>query len=180
MPDFLYFYFMKLTGILLFFLGMNVLAQTSDFPESWEGNWKGELTIYNSKSVEPSMKIPMELEIQPKNDSVWKWEIRYMTEKPDVRSYELIKDAKANSWKIDEKNGIILPQTFLENRMVSSFSLEKILLIASYWLENNRMNFEIIITNSEPETSTGLGNEDSPIVGNHKLNGYHRAVLTKE
>ena len=141
---------MKLPGILLFLFGLNVFAQTTDFPQSWEGNWKGKLKVYHSKSIQPSMEIPMELEIKPKNDSVWKWEIRYMTEKPDVRSYELIKNIKTNSWEIDEKNGIILPQTFIGNRMACSFSLDKTLLIASYWLDDGRMNFEIIITNSEP------------------------------
>lgn len=164
----------------IFFICSFVSAQTPGFPKSWEGNWKGELCIYSAGSDEPSAKIPMELEIRPGNDSVWTWEIRYMAEEPDIRSYELIRDLKTGLWKIDEKNGIILPQTFLQDRMTSSFSLEKTLLIASYWLENNLMNFEIIVTGLDAAASTGLGTEESPTVGNHKISGYHRAVLQKQ
>ncbi len=171
---------MKYFVILLFLFALNLSAQTPDFPKSWEGNWKGELKIYNSNATEPSMTVPMELHIQPKNDSVWSWEIHYLTEKPDVRKYELIKDSTSNSWKIDEKNGIILTQTFFKNRMTSSFSLDKTLLIASYWLDENQIHFEIIVTNTDSESQTGYGNDESPRIGNHKLNSYHRAVLNRE
>jgi len=86
---------------------------------------------------------------------------------------------KSNQWKIDEKNGIILPQTFMGNRMQSVFSLDKTLLIATYWLENGLLNFEIIITQTAAESNTGLGDETSPYVGNHPLIGYHKAVLKR-
>ncbi len=173
-----YFYFMKF--IPIFILGITLSAQTTNFPKSWEGIWKGKLDIYNSNNEKPTMTIPMQLVIQPKNDSVSSWEIHYMVEKPDVRKYELIRDGKDNSWKIDEKNGIVLPQTFLNGRMTSSFSVEKNLLIASYWLENNQMNFEIIVTQTSPEKTAGLGNEESPTIGIHPLSSYHKAELYRE
>lgn len=165
--------------LILSIFGIPVFAQPADFPVSWEGNWKGDLKIYAAKSSEPEMQIPMELRIQPKNDSVWHWEIHYLTENPDIRKYELIRDLKSNQWKIDEKNGIILPQTFMGNRMQSVFSLDKTLLIATYWLENGLLNFEIIITQTAAESNTGLGDETSPYVGNHPLIGYHKAVLKR-
>ncbi|MNK31448.1 hypothetical protein D3C87_498840 [compost metagenome] len=150
-----------------------------EFPRSWEGKWSGELKIYDSKSVKPAMNLQMELEIKPLTDSTWTWTIHYLTDKPDLRAYELRKATKPNQWIIDEKNGIQLTQTVIGNRLSSSFSLDKTLLITSYWLETDRMNFEIVVSNLDPASKTGLGNEESPIVGNHPVSSYHRAVMQK-
>lgn len=151
-----------------------------EFPKNWEGRWKGELNIYDSKSVKPVMNLRMELYIEYVNDSVWNWKIIYITpDKQDIRAYELYKTAKPGKWIMDEKNGIQLNQTFICNRLISSFSIEKTLLVASYWLENNVMNFEIVVTNLTPESTTGSGNEASPSIGNHPVNSYHRAVMYK-
>lgn len=153
---------------------------TQEFPQSWEGEWNGEMNIYNSKSVDPVMNLQMELKVEPITDSAWSWTIVYITaDKPDLRAYELQATDDPNKWIIDEKNGIQLPQTYIGNRLTSSFSLENTLLVASYWLEDSEMNFEIIVTNLEPESETGLGNETSPIVGNHPVNTYQRAILKK-
>lgn len=165
---------------MLILIGNFGFSQSFDFPKSWEGNWKGDLKIYNSGSQNPSTIIPMKLIVQQKNDSIWSWEIHYLTEKPDVRKYELVKNMKSNSWKIDEKNGIILPQTFMGNKMSSSFSFDKTLLIASYELENDQLHFEITVTQTSSESITGLGNDDSPTIGIHKMSNYHYAILSKE
>ena len=166
--------------VFIFLIGSICFSQTLDFPKSWEGNWKGDLKIYNSGSSNPTTTIPMKLIIQPKNDSIWSWEIHYLTEKQDIRKYELVKVGKTNSWHIDEKNGIILPQTFMVDKMTSSFSFEKTLLIASYELKNDQMHFEIIVTETTSNSITGEGSDDSPSIGIHKISSFHRAILTKE
>lgn len=161
----------------IIFMGGLYTGYAQEFPKSWEGKWRGELNIYDSKSVKPVMNLQMELEIKPVTDSIWSWNIHYITEKPDLREYELRKTG--NQWIIDEKNGIRLTQTLIGNRLSSSFSLGKTLLISSYWLENNQMNFEIVVTNLDPLSATGLGNEESPAVSNHPVNTYHRAVMQR-
>lgn len=163
--------------LLITFLFISSILSAQNFPKSYEGTWKGELNIYNSSNENPSMRVPMQLIIQPKNDSVWSWEIHYLMDKPDIRRYELVHDLKDGLWKIDEKNGIVLPQTFLNGRMKSVFSLENTMLIASYWLENDQMNFEITVTKISPEKTTGLRNEESPEVGIHSVSSYHKAIL---
>lgn len=166
-----------------FFLGLFCMCAmystyAQEFPKSWEGKWSGKLDIYDSKSVKPAMNLQMELEIKPLSDSSWTWTIHYLTDKPDLRSYELRRTASDN-WIIDEKNGIELTQTLIGNRLSCSFSLQNTLLISSYWLENDRMNFEIVVTNLNAQTTTGLGNEESPSVGNHAVSSYHRAVMQR-
>ncbi len=169
-----------LMSVILLFASHFLQAQ--EFPKQWEGEWEGTLRIFDSKSLQPTTSLQMKLEIQPIKDSIWSWKIQYVNaqpEKTDVRAYELHQTKNPSKWMIDEKNGIQLTQTFIGNRLSSSFSLDKTLLLASYWFENNALQFEIVVTHFEIETLTGLGETTSPFVGNHAISSYHRATLNK-
>ena len=54
---------LKISLIFTFLIGFQVYSQQS-FPESWEGNYKGELQVYGVDSVK--MKLTMKLDIQKK------------------------------------------------------------------------------------------------------------------
>jgi len=75
--------------LMIFCFGFISFAQQS-FPESWEGNYKGDLMIYGVDSVK--MKIDMELKIaKTANDSIYDWTIIYNFKgKSDIRAYSLI------------------------------------------------------------------------------------------
>lgn len=173
---------MKSTIYLLFFVCMPVVysvAQNDQFPNTWKGNWKGDLMIYSSRAEGngPAQVISMELNIQPLEVNRWTWEITYNMENENTRAYELIKDSVSGQWVIDEKNGIKLPQTQVGGRIVSSFSVMGNLLICYYWLEKDVMNMEIHVTSTEAQNKTGLGTEESPEVGNHFIGTFQKAVL---
>lgn len=161
--------------IILSFSPMLIMAQTSDFPKSWEGNWKGEVTIYSANG---NHNVPMSLAIQPIDSSRWSWTLHYEAPNQSPRKYELVSDQ--STWKIDEKNGVVLPQQFLGNRMASSFSVSGNLLICYYWREKNVLNMEIHAVSQEANSKTGSNTIEIPEVGCHFIGSLQQARLYRK
>lgn len=166
--------------VLFVVLSFNLVAQQDTFPKSWEGNWKGNLKIFSASqpNLEATQEIPMSLTIQPIDENRWSWIISYEAQGQEPRNYELQKDS-LNNWKIDEKNGIVLQQAFVANRMVSSFSVMGSLLICYYWLEGETMHVEIHMIGSEGVSETGLNTTGAPTVSEHRFGVLQKAVLNK-
>lgn len=144
--------------------------KTTQFPKSWEGNWKGEVNIFSANG---NQNVPMSLVIQPIDSGRWSWTLHYEAPNQSPRKYELIQDT--SGWKIDEKNGVILPQQFLDNRMSSSFSVGGTLLISYYWLENDVLNMEIHAVSQEANiVSEDLG------VSSHFIGSLQKAKLYRK
>lgn len=170
---------MKLLTYFIIFFGFTFIS-AQNFPQTWEGTWQGELNIYSSASTKPVQTLTMQLKIQPIDAKTWAWEIGYLVGEGDIRKYELHEiNAEKNEWLIDEKNGILLNQRLLGNRLIGSFSIEKSLIINSYEFNNDSIIVEFYSTQLDPENTTGLGTEESPVVGNHKIGNYQKAVLKK-
>lgn len=152
-----------------------LMAQTTDFPKSWEGKWKGEVNIYSANG---NHTVPMSLAIQPIDSARWSWTLHYEAPNQSPRNYELIKDT--SGWKIDEKNGIILPQQFLGNRMVSSFSVAGSLITCYYWLEKDVLNMEIHAVAQEANSKTNTNTDEVFEVGSHFIGSFQQAKLYKK
>lgn len=152
-----------------------LMAQTSGFPKSWEGNWKGEVTILSANG---DQKVPMSLTIQPIDSTRWSWTLHYEAPNQSPRKYELVQDK--SGWKIDEKNGIVLSQQFLGNRMASSFSVDGSLLICYYWLENDILNMEIHAVSQEANSKTGANTEETLEVSSHFIGSLQQAKLDRK
>lgn len=166
----------QLLIVLAFWVYRNsAISQITDFPQAWEGNWAGEIAIESSKT---SDKIPMSLSIHPIEENRWTWVLHYQVEGQEPRNYELINDS--SGWKIDEKNGIVLPQLMIGNRLASSFSVMGNLLMCYYWLEKDALNMEIHMVKQESATKTGLDTEESPEVSIHFIGAFQKAVLHRK
>lgn len=170
---------MKSLIITLLFVVSILPAQS--FPKSWEGTWKGELNIYASKSDLPVQTLEMQLKINPFDENTWSWEIGYLVGEGDIRKYELKPvGAEKNEWLIDEKNGIVLSQILVGNRLIGSFSIDNSLIINSYEFSEECILVEFYSTRLKSEDKSGLGTEESPFVLNHKVGNYQKAILTKQ
>lgn len=144
---------------------------TGIFPESWEGRWKGVVNIFSANG---SQNVPLSLSIQPIDSARWSWTLHYEGANQIPRQYELIQDA--SGWKIDEKNGVVLPQQFLGNRMTSSFAVGGTLLIAAYWLEKDALHMEIQAVAQDAYTKS----QTEPEVGSHFIGSLQQARLYRE
>ena len=108
--------------LLVGFISLSANSQSGPFPQSWIGNWKGELQWYKTGKAEPQ-KVNMELRIHPTDiTETFTWQIIYGSASEDNRPYTLIaKDTTKTHWVIDENNGIVLDQYWVGNKFLWSF-----------------------------------------------------------
>ncbi len=146
------------------------------FPESWYGVWTGALTI--AKPARAPEEAKMVLAIRPTDDPKrFEFRFRYGREE-DWRQYELVeKDAATGRWAIDEKNGIVLPATYVDGELFSYFSIGGNLILARYRLVEDFLHFDLTQTSLTPGVRSGgagtqkVGGHDTPVV--------QRAVLRR-
>jgi hypothetical protein len=150
------------------------------FPESWIGNWKGNLEWYAGSADTPRM-VPMQLRIQ-KADSAghYTWHLIYGQENKDSRPYILkpVSNSK-NRWVIDELNGILLDQYYIAGRLSCVFTVGKSTIVNNQWLEGDVMWMEFYSVSANPVSTTGKGTEDAPFVNSFGVQGYQVAKLKR-
>ena len=173
----------KLILGIVFLLFSGFVYSQKNFPDSWFGEYEGNLEIYAVDSI--GMQLKMKLGIHPtEKDSVYQWIITYdFKGKADVRFYELkIIDSQKGQYQIDEKNSIIIDSYYRYGILTSYFEVNKSVIIASYKKENDSIIFEIIAANSVPISETGgttLNKDEIPTVYSYPVTGRQRAVLHK-
>lgn len=169
--------------ILSLTLGISFFArsQPNSFPQSWVGNWKGELEWYKTGKAE-RQKVIMELKIQP-GDSAgnFTWQIIYGSVSEDNRPYLLkTKDASKGHWVIDELNGILLDQFWVGNKFCGAFTVMGNTIVNNYRMENGQLVAEFFSFGAKPITTSGKGTEESPSVDSYRMGSYQKAILTKQ
>lgn len=161
--------------LFLLFFSCVLKAQIPDFPESWAGNWKGDVTISSSRGKQ---SVPVSLTIEPLATSRWSWVLYYEAPSQSQRRYELVQDE--TGWKIDEKNGVVLPQQFIGDRLSSGFSVEGSILICYYWLEDEVLNMEIH-TVARNQNNTEVSESKEPTtVSIHSVGTFQKAKLYRK
>lgn len=166
--------------LLTFFSPCLILGQKKAFPETWEGNWKGQLQWFQAGN-DTARKVNMELRIH-KTDSagVWTWQIIYGSETEDNRPYKLMRrDAAGVHWVIDENSGIVLDQYWVANKFCGAFTVMSSTIFNSYWMENGKLVVEFYSVSAKPVATTGKGNEDVPFVDSYGVKSYQKAVLSR-
>jgi hypothetical protein len=167
--------------LLLVGFSLTVKSQTSEFPKSWAGNWKGELQWYKTGNPEPK-NVNMELIIRPADSTGnYSWQIIYGSPKEDSRPYILkAKDAAKGHWVIDELNGIVLDQYWIGEKLCGVFTVMGNTIVNNYRLENGMLLVEFYSFSARPVATTGNGTEDSPSVESYSIGSYQKAVLHRE
>lgn len=152
------------------------------FPDSWVGNYAGELEIFGKNDVR--MKVQMKLEIQPKADSLYTWNLIYeMNGNEDKRMYELkVIDVEQGHYLIDEKNSILIDGYYHLNRFTSMFEVMGSYILTSYTKDGDALIFDLIAGSmKEPRISGNQKHEgnDIPEVKAYLVNGRQKAVLKR-
>lgn len=173
---------MKYSILLIIFLMITGIVHSQDkFPESWIGNYEGNLEIYAIDSI--GIQLKMKIDIHPtKNDSIHQWVITYdFKGQEDIRSYELkLVDAKTGHYQIDEKNSIVIDSYYRYGILTSYFEVNKSVIIASYKKQNDTIVFEIISSQNEAVSTTGnskIEGEEIPEVLSYPVTGRQRCIL---
>ena len=125
----------------------------------------------------------MNLQLGPAitKDSVYKYILTYEGATNDVREYELhVSDKKQGLFHVDEKNGIILQEKLLGNKLSSIFSVSGSFLQITLELLKDEIVFEVYSWPSQvAKTTVGNEEDETYTVDSYRLNGYQKAILKK-
>ncbi len=134
--------------ILLFFVveltakGNNFQqSNPSNFPQKCEGKWEGLMYIYSGGVLRDSVRV--EFYVAKDSDSTWKWRTDYLSPKTPITKDYRLKMKTANTYIIDEGDGIELLNYVSANKMYSLFETEGIYLTAVYELRGDELLFEV-------------------------------------
>lgn len=155
----------------------------NDFPDSWQGSWKGRLEIYSAKGK--VNEIPMEMEIKKiEGTRKYTWIIYYGEDRvAGKRDYELIVvDASKGHYRIDEKNSILIDAYLIGDRLVEWFEVEKTQIMAQTMIKGDELIWELFAASAEPVSKTGgqkINEEEIPSVSSYGVSSIQRAILKR-
>lgn len=169
--------------LFLLLFGIASEAQEQDslrFPDAFFGKYKGTLNIEASKG---SSLYAMEFHLLPTDSSeIYKYTLIYGEgDTRQVRDYRLLtKDAEKGEYIVDEKNGILLDDRVVGNRMYAMFEVQETLLTTFITFEKDRMIFEIVATNTKNKNVSGGQTDSIPKVISYPITTVQRAILYKQ
>ncbi len=171
-----------ITKRILFFLlafSMAGTARSQQFPESFIGNWEGELRWYQPGKAEPQ-KVKMQLVIQPVDSGCYTWQLIYGEASGDNRPYILKPaDLSKGHWIVDELNGIRLDQYWIGQRFTNTFTVQNTTIINNYWIEGDSLIAEFYSFTSKPVTVSGGGTIEVPEVSSFGIKAFQKAILKR-
>lgn len=174
----------RLIIFLLLFSGF-LFAQNEEptFPDDFVGDWAGELEIFNAEGKR--MSVPMELLIQPINDTSYTYTIIYGEDKvAGKRDYIIVRGADGpHHWVCDEQNSILLDGYYLANVYQSVFTVGGTYLTSDVEHRGDHLLYSIRSGKEVPVRTTGdtmHEGEEVPAVNSFKVSGYQRAVLREK
>jgi len=172
--------------LLLFILLLPLFAVGQEtlptFPDDFVGDWAGELEIFNAEGKR--MSVPMELLIQPINDTTYTYTIIYGEDKvAGKRNYLIMRGPDGpHHWICDEQNTILLDGYYLGNVYQSVFTVDGTYLTADVEHRGDHLLYSIRSGAEEAIRATGDSThegEEIPEVKSFKVAGYQRAILSK-
>ncbi|TAK39294.1 MAG: hypothetical protein EPO28_10875 [Saprospiraceae bacterium] len=174
---------MKAILFVFLFVPLTATFAQKDFPASWAGEWKGTLEIFNASGK--VQELPMELHIQPVDSSEnYTWTIIYGEDKvAGRRPYELVPVEPAKGlYKINEKNSIAMEGYLLGGKFFQWFEVSGSVLFTSTALVGEELVWEIVVSSTEPVSSTGnetVDGEEIPEVKTFPVTALQTAKLRR-
>jgi hypothetical protein len=157
------------------------IGSAQSFPKDFVGSWKGTLLWYQGNKKLPQRR-EMQLIIRPADTAgQYTFQLVYGTKEQDNRPY-LLKplDTAAGHWVIDERNGIVLDQYWVGNRLTGAFTVESTTIVNSYRREGKTLVVEFHSITAAAVSKTGGGSPDIPPVQSYGIRGYQKAVLRRQ
>lgn len=155
-----------------------------DFPKDWMGNWKGEIQIYDHSGLKQSLH--MGLNIHPTDTAnVYTWIIQYGEDTINGKRDYLLRTINdtLGHYQIDERNSILIDAYHIDDRLLSEFEVLGNEIHSSYRLEEDKMIFEITVSQKSNVKSSGdsvVKGDSIPEVLSFPITGLQKAVLEKD
>jgi hypothetical protein len=142
----------------LVFVGRPAAAQPnagSAAPADWAGTWYGTLTNHPVKPGAPVVDVRRDIGGIPATDgtcTTWKTTYSENFVPRQVKDYRLCRGTGADDLFIDEGNGVRLSARWIDGVLVSMFTVDATLLVATTRLRGNVLEEEIVFANHTPAT----------------------------
>ena len=170
--------------LLLLCASLTTLAQTDSlprFPQDFVGDWAGTLEVFNPEGRQ--MTVPMELLIQPVNDTLYTYTIVYGDRETGTRGYYIHPGPEGpHHWVCDERNGILLDGYYLGGVYASTFTVMGNYLISTIELREEELIYTIVSGREAPVRTSGgkvVEGEEIPPVNAYSVRGFQRSVLRR-
>lgn len=114
------------------------------FPEKCVGEWTGKLLIYQKGQIRDS--VPVKLTVKSIDSISWTWKTEYLSEKMPVTKDYIFRviDKARNKYVMDEGEGVILNESVYDNKCLSVFLTDEILITSRYELiSRDSLYFEV-------------------------------------
>ena len=174
--------------LFLFCLSSTTLTgqtEESSFPNTWQGDWKGTLDIYNGNGKVQSIGMTVEIhKIDTSTEGRYTFGLIYGSKEQDWRPYELVPVApEKGQWKVDEKNSIAMESYQYGPKLLCWFTVQESRILCTYEKTgDSTMVFEVMSGSEIPVSTTGdtkQGEEDIPPVKTFPFSVFQRAILKK-
>lgn len=160
------------------------IARAARFPEDWYGRWEGPADLQYPDGRKVSFRMGLTVAPLTNADGACSWTITYDGAKGfQERGYLLRPVDKAkNLWEIDERNGIVLPCSWIGETLVGGFAVPGNRIITIERIEGVGTPHEALISemHSFPTKRDGeTGGKGPHAVTTHQAASTQRAVLRR-
>lgn len=122
------------------------LKAQNNFPASWLGTYKGTMYIYNTQNgLKDSLDVLFEFLADSTNRWIYRMTYKSMRFGTVIKDYYLLKNdtLAKNSYLLDEKDGIYILQSYMDNCLYSSFTVAGNYLNSIIRKNDDIIDFEI-------------------------------------
>jgi hypothetical protein len=176
---------MKTLFHLIIFLHATLSFGQSFDASLWVGNYSGIMHLSNLDGVQDQIMVEFEFK-ELKKDSSWTYSMRYKSEKLGelLKDYELIKTTGIQSeFLMNEKNGIIIDLTFLNNCFFSMFEVEGMMHTFTMCLIEGEIRIDLFGSNLKKPTYLSSVEQEEKSNENQTVSSfrplYNQVVILK-
>lgn len=142
---------MKYFLFLSLFLSLTSFTKAqSNFPVSWIGSYEGDMYMEFPDGIKDTVPVTFDL-LKTKTANRWTYRVSYFSKKwgTMVKDYELFWNdslKNPNHFILDEKDGILIDEMFMNNRFYAAFETEGNVFVSLLKQTDTGLYMEILCT----------------------------------
>lgn len=170
---------MKIIVTFFFLTVGNLFFSQSNFPLSWLGTYQGDMYMEYLDGIKDTVPTTFEL-LETEIPNRWTYRMTYDSKKwgKMVKDYEIFWNdslKSPNLFLLDEKDGILIQEVFMNNRFYSHFEVEGGHFISLLEKKGKDLYFEIRCTDSKKGL---VSNSEKDAEGNsYQVSNYFQYTI---
>ena len=176
----------RMAGLLVLCLTLQLPGPPSARAEgltAWQGFWKGPCRLDPPYRGIRDFRGSLRVRGLGPGGRRYSWVLVYdygAARPKETRTYEIVaKDASRGHWVIDEKNGLKLDTFLLGNRLYSPFTINRLLITATYERTGTAIRIELPTYSAKPIRRTCLTGNANLCASSHALYRMQTCVFRK-